>query len=131
MLKASQILILVIVSLAYWALATLYIRYVPTALLGPIQAVISFALAAPVGWASILLARRLARLGQAQLLPGIGVVGASAMMLDALVLRWAPQVYGTDGAAILRGAAWLLWGYGVSFAIAVVMATRPGDQAVS
>lgn len=131
MLRASQVLILVIVSLAYWALATLYIRYAPTALRGPISAAASFALAAPVGWASILLARRLGGLSPTQLLPGISVVGASAMMIDALVLRWAPQVYGTDNAAVLRGAAWLLWGYGVSFAIAVVIATRPGHRTAS
>jgi len=37
------------------------------------------------------------------------------------VLHWAPRVYGQVDTSIRLGAAWLLWGYGVAFAITVLM----------
>ncbi len=53
-----------------------------------------------------------------------GVVGALAMMIDGVALRWFPGVYGSDPVVLRLGAAWLLWGYGVSLGIAVIMAAR-------
>jgi hypothetical protein len=47
------------------------------------------------------------------------------MMLDGFVLRWLPATYGSSEIALRVGAAWLLWGYGVSLAIALLMASRP------
>jgi hypothetical protein len=39
-------------------------------------------------------------------------------------LRWLPGVYGADALVHRLGAAWLLWGYGVSLVTACLMTAR-------
>lgn len=46
------------------------------------------------------------------------------MMIEGLVIRWAPGVYGPDETIVRLGSAWLLWGYGVSLAVALTFAAR-------
>lgn len=122
MLTRSQLTILVVFSAVLWVAATAYIRFFPAALIDPVQGAISFVTALPMGWLSVWLTRRVARLEQGQLLPGIAVVGAIAMMIDGLALHFAPGAYGVDDTTVRLGAAWLLWGYGVSLGIAFLMA---------
>jgi hypothetical protein len=42
------------------------------------------------------------------------------MMLDGAALKWFSGVYGFDEKTLRLGAAGLLWGYGVAFAVAVI-----------
>lgn len=117
MLRPSQVLRLVLLSLALWAIATAYIRLWPAAFTDPVLGAAGFVTTLPMAWVSVWLVRRIAG---AQLLAGVSLVGAVAMMVDGVALRFCPGVYG-DGEALLRlGAAWLLWGYGVSLAIALL-----------
>lgn len=124
MLSRSQVVKLVLVSLALWIAATLYIRLFPAAMLDPVMGGLSFATTLVFAWLSIVIIRRAASLSQDQLVGGVGVVGAVAMMIDGAVLHWAPAVYGDSDTVVRLGAAWLLWGYGVSLAMALQMA-RP------
>lgn len=129
MLRTRQIWILVALSAAFWVVATLYLKLLPGAFVDPVRGAISFATAIPIGWLSVLLTKRAAGLSSVQLLPGVSIVGAIAMMIDGVVLRWAPQIYGSSDTVIRYGAAWLLWGYGVSFAIALFLVARRRDGA--
>lgn len=122
MLSKAQLAILVLFSAVLWVAATAYIRFYPAAFIDPMHGVISFITALPAGWLSVYLTKLVARLEPGQLLPGIAVVGATAMMIDGLVLHFAPATYGGDDTVVRFGAAWLLWGYGVSLGIAVIMA---------
>jgi hypothetical protein len=124
MLMRGQIGRLLALSLVLWVAATLYIDLLPGALTHPIRGPVGFLASLPVGWLSVLLARYVGRLAPRQLLAGVGLVGALAMMIDGVALRWFPSVYGSDPVAVRLGAAWLLWGYGVSLAIAVVMSAQ-------
>jgi uncharacterized membrane protein YoaK (UPF0700 family) len=121
-LSKSQLTVLVVFSAVLWVAATAYIRFYPAAFVDPVNGAISFVTALPMGWLSVYLTRRIAKLETGQLLPGIAVVGATAMMIDGLVLHFAPAAYGIDDTTIRFGAAWLLWGYGVSLGIALIMA---------
>ncbi len=121
MLDHRRLLILSGLSILFWILATLYIRFMPSYLVDPIKGSIGFITSIPVGWLSVLILKRIAALSNEELLAGVSVVGALAMMIDGVVLRWAPVVYGEDSTTVRMGAAWLLWGYGVSFAIALLM----------
>ena len=129
MLRTRQIWILVALSAAFWVVATLYLKLLPGAFVDPVRGAISFATAIPIGWLWVLLTKRAAGLSSVQLLPGVSIVGAIAMMIDGVVLRWAPQIYGSSDTVIRYGAAWLLWGYGVSFAIALFLVARRRDGA--
>lgn len=120
----SQMIRLTLLSLALWIVATLYIRLQGQALADPLQGAIGF-LTAPIGgWLSVRLAKACGRLAADQLLPGVALVGAVAMMIDGVALRWLPDIYGSEETVVRLGAAWLLWGYGVALAIALLMARR-------
>lgn len=120
----TQTIRLVLLSLTLWVAATLYIRLLPDALTDPLQGNLGFATTLPMAWLSVWLVKKCGRLSTDQLISGVAVVGAVAMMIDGAALRWQHQIYGPDGTAVRLGAAWLLWGYGVSLAVALVMAVR-------
>ena len=131
MLSGMQIARLLALSFGLWVVATLYIHLLPNALISPVRGSIGFITTLPVAWLSIWLTRVCGGLRPGQLLAGVAVVGAAAMMIDGLALRWFSAVYGSDPLAVRLGAAWLLWGYGVSLAIALVMAWRSPPGAVA
>jgi hypothetical protein len=121
MLNKVQVLILIALSAVFWVLATLYIHFLPGAFTNPVQGATGFITTLPIAWLSVLLTRSVARLSANQLLPGVGIVGAIAMMIDGIVLRWFPIAYSSDQIILRLGAAWLLWGYGVSLCVALLM----------
>lgn len=122
MLRHQQILRLIGLGLALWVAATLYIRLLPSALLDPVQGAIGFAGSLPMAWISVWLVRRVGVLERQEIPLGVAVVGAIAMMIDGVALRWRPDLYGSDPLAVRLGAAWLLWGYGLSLGVAYLMA---------
>jgi hypothetical protein len=123
-LKGTQVVSLVILSVVLWVAATLYIYFLPGALTSPVSGSMGFITTFPIAWLSVVLTRFVGKLSPDQLLAGVGVVGALAMMIDGIALRWFPMVYGSDPATLRLGAAWLLWGYGVSLGIAVLIAAQ-------
>jgi hypothetical protein len=116
-----QTIRLVLLSLALWVAATLYIRFLPEALVDPLRGGLGFVATIPAAWLSIWLVKVCGRLTPEQLMPGVAVVGAIAMMIDGVALRWADGLYGTDETAVRLGAAWLLWGYGISLMVALIV----------
>lgn len=118
MLSRRQVVRLGALGLAMWGGAALLIRLRPAAFTDPLIGALGFAAMLPVGWLSVWLIVRLAALSSDQVLAGVAVVGALAMCIDGVVLRWSPGVYGVGELPRLAGA-WLLWGYGVSLAIAL------------
>src|SRR5258708_10751520 len=123
MLRKTQIIALVVLAVALWILVTLNIRLRPEHILDPVKGLIPFVTAALAGWLSVRLCKFVGRLNQEQLLPGVSVVGAVAMMLDGAALKWFPGIYGFDEKTLRLGAAGLLWGYGVAFAVALLWVT--------
>lgn len=122
MSTAARIAILLFLGLGLWLLATLYIHFVPAAFTSPLHSSLGFITALPIGWLSIRLVRRCARLERSQLVAGTALVGAVAMMIDGLALRFFPWVYSGAPEVFRPASAWLLWGYGVSLAIALWLA---------
>lgn len=131
MLRHQQILRLVGLSLALWMAATLYIRLLPSALLDPVQGFIGFATSLPMAWLSVWLVGRVGALEREEIPLGVAVVGTVAMMIDGVALRWRPDLYGVDPLAVRLGAAWLLWGYGLSLGAAYLMAAPRRSPAKS
>jgi hypothetical protein len=123
MLRKTQIIALVVLAVALWILVTLNIRLRPEHILDPVKGLIPFVTAPLAGWLSVRLCKFVGRLNQEQLLPGVSVVGAVAMMLDGAALKWFPGIYGFDEKTLRLGAAGLLWGYGVAFAVALLWVT--------
>ena len=124
MLSKTQIGLLTSLGIALWALVTLNIRLRPDSLLDPIHGLIPFVAAPLGGWLSVWLCKVVGRLSANQLLPGVVLVGAVAMMMDGAALKWFSAVYGFDEKILRLAAAGLLWGYGVAFAVALVWAAK-------
>lgn len=124
MLTAAQTVRLILVSFALWLVATAYIQWLPSAFTDPTMGTVGFVTTLPMAWASVWLVNRVGGLGTDQLLAGVAIVGAVAMMIDGAALRFFPTVYSRDELTLRLGAAWLLWGYGVSLGIALIWVTR-------
>jgi hypothetical protein len=127
-LDARRLLAVGAVGVGFWFLAAMAVRAgAPAGLFEGAAAPAVFALAVPGLWAAVWITRRAARLGRAQLVEGVAVATAAALVCDGVALRWAPWIYGSaDGSGLLPGAAWILWGAGVGILIAVAEARRGG-----
>lgn len=124
MLNSGQVLRVSAIALALWLVATAYIRFLPDAFTSPTMSALGFVTTLPMAWLSVWLIRKLGGLQTAQLLAGVALVGAIAMMLDGAALRFFPAAYGDNDHLLRLGAAWLLWGYGVSLGIALIWTVR-------
>jgi hypothetical protein len=124
MLKIWQVGALVLLGVVLWVLVTINIRLMPNSFTDPLLGAIAFLLALPAGWVSVWLTKVVGRLSWDQLLPGVSVVAAVAMMMDGAALHWFSTIYSLNETTVRLGAAWLLWGYGVALGVAVVMAAR-------
>jgi hypothetical protein len=120
MFRKTQIVALVLLGIALWILVTLNIRLRPQSVLDPVRGLMQFLIAPLGGWLSVWLCKAVGRLSDDQLLPGVALVGAVAMMLDGAALKWFSGLYGFDEKTLRLAAAGLLWGYGVAFAVAVI-----------
>ena len=110
-LADRQVAILVAFGLAFWLVAALFIRLALFDVFNRgIGTMLLFAATVPVAWVSVQIAKRIATLAPAQILPGVAVASAAAMLCDGIGLIWW-SIYGQ--ADRLPGAAWLLWGVGL------------------
>jgi len=119
-LRWKQVLALSFLGVALWAMVTYRIHAHPERLLDGTRTLFGFLTAPLGGVVSVWLCKVVGRLNRQQLLTGVSVVGAVAMMLDGVVLGWFPNMYGMNEKALRLGAAGLLWGYGVAFGVAVI-----------
>ena len=124
MLATRQVAILAGLGLLFWIAATAWIRCFPQWFEDPLECAVVFLVSAPACWRCIVAAQRVARLSREQLVAGTAVVVAVATLIDAVALRWTPDVYAGSDLVRRLGAAWLLWGYGVSLGIALLMQRR-------
>ena len=124
MLRPRQIAICAMLAFAFWAVAALAIHFDPGSVGPGLRGDLGFAIGIPLCWLCIWLTCRLARLEPVQIPLGCLVVLSDAMLLDGVALRWFPTIYSADDHVGRLGAAWLLWGYGISAWIALFIAER-------
>ncbi len=124
-LTSQQLTILVGFGLVFWLVAALFIRFAPFGVLDRgVSTMLLYAITVPAGWISVQVGKRLAALAPDQLLPGMAIGSAAAMLLDGIGLVWW-SIYGV--ADRLPGAAWLLWGVAMILIAAFVEARRQGS----
>jgi hypothetical protein len=129
MLDVRQVVVLVAFAIVFWIAATAWIHFCPGFLVDPLKGGLGFLTSVPVCWLCILIVRLAAGLLREQLVAGTAVVVAVATLIDAVAMRWAPGVYADSDLVCRVGAAWLLWGYGLSLGIALLMQNgRPAPR---
>jgi len=120
MLKLWQVAALILLGIALWGFVTFNIHAHPEKTLAQGEPLRMLLMAPIAGLVSVWLCKFVGRLSPEQILPGVAVVGAVAMLLDGGALQWFPSLYGSDEKVLRLGAAGLLWGYGAGFAAALV-----------
>jgi hypothetical protein len=121
-LSNRQLVVLIAFGLAFWVVAALFIRLAPFGLFGRGPGtILLFAVTVPLAWFSVEVARRVAALSSEQLLPGLAIASAAAMLCDGIGLIWW-SIYGAGDR--LPGAAWILWGVGLILFAAFFSARR-------
>ncbi len=121
-LTSAQIAILAIYGTILWFLAAMLVRNIgPMGALDGVWGLAAYALVIPGTIPAVLLARPLAKLRHDQMAIGIAVVTATALLLDGVAHAWFPELYGTDPALIVKGAAAIFWGAGVGLVLAFIM----------
>lgn len=124
MLNTRQVFILSGIAVLFWVAATAWIRFFPASIVDPFQGSIGFLTSIPICWLCVRFGRRAAGLSPEQLVPGTAVVVTVATLIDGAALRWAHLLYADSDQVCRLGAAWLLWGYGLSLGIALLMQRR-------
>ncbi len=125
-LTAKQSIILAIYGVILWFAAANLVRVIgPMGAFDGVAGLINFALVIPGTVPAIYGARWIAKLRPDQTAVAISIVTATALLLDGIGHAWLPQLYGTDPALIVKGAAAIFWGAGVGLVLAVLMTKPP------
>jgi hypothetical protein len=127
-LAPGQLATVVVLGLVFWFAAAMAVRVGSTAgFFGTSASAITFAVAIPICWLSVLCIKKVARLATGQTLAGVAVGTMTATFADGIALTWGRGLYGSDPAMTTLGAAWILWGVGLFLLFAYLSDDRrPG-----
>lgn len=125
---ALRVPLLVALGAIFWLLAALVIRFLGPSVFAPGSAVLFlvFLLAIPIAWGFVWVGTTLAGARGAAVMPAVGIMSATAMLLDGVALTWFPVLYGLPPASLVIVGACLLWGVGWILAIAYLWNHRGG-----
>jgi len=115
---------LVAIGIVLWFVAAMLLRLIaPLGVFdGPARLAL-YALTVPATWPFVRLTQRSVRLAPAQIVPGVALVTAAALLADSIVFAWFPWIYGA--AAYARDcAAAVFWGAAVGLLLSFVAAAR-------
>ncbi|WP_295526447.1 hypothetical protein [Novosphingobium sp. Chol11] len=111
-LSFGQSAMLVAIGIALWFVAAMLLRQIaPLGVFDGPARIALYALTVPGTWPFVLLTQRLVRLAPDQIVPGIALVTAAALLTDSFVFAWFPWIYGAAeyhrdcAAAVFWGAA--------------------------
>lgn len=123
-LTLRQAQMLIVIGIALWFVAAMLLRLIaPLGVFDGPARVVLYALTVPGTWPFVILTQRLVRLAPAQIVPGVALVTAAALLADSIVFAWFPWIYGAD--AYHRDcAAAVFWGAGVGLLLSFVAAGR-------
>jgi hypothetical protein len=127
-LSSRQFIIASVYGAVFWFIAAMFIRFgIPWGLYDRgLSNIVLFVASVPASVPFVVGVAAVAGLRRSQYVAGMAVADLTAMLLDGIALTWAGGLYGEPGADILPGAAWLLWGVGLSLCAAFVLERRGG-----
>jgi hypothetical protein len=103
----------------------LFIRHgIPAGLFGGRAGIVLFALSVPLAPTLVWTGERVGALRQDQLISGVTLMSAVAVLCGGIALTWFPALYGDNPASHHLGAAWLLFDVGVNLIAALFISIR-------
>jgi hypothetical protein len=130
-LNQVQVAGLVGLSVIYWGAAALAIRYGGHIIyINNLRRISTYLASVPIVYVAMLFSEGLLGIDSRQRLTSTAIMSASALMLDGVAYMWFPSLYENPSlkkknphlaiAFSRMGAAWLLWGVGASFVVALL-----------
>ena len=112
---AMRTLSLILLGAVLWFLATVFIRLaMPWGLFsGGYATAILFAITALLAPPLVNSVHRLTAGGQGACLPTAATLCLVGGLLDSVAMTWSPELYASNPARLVAGAAWRLFGVGV------------------
>jgi hypothetical protein len=115
----------------FWGLGVVQIRYGGHIMFANnIRRICSFIGAIPLGFLLIWFSEKLLSISPKQRLTSTAIIATTAIMLDGTALMWFPTLYEnpslrkknsfSSNSVLRMSAAFLLWAFGISFAIALL-----------
>lgn len=121
-LTTKQMIILALYGAVLWFLAAMLVRTIgPMGALDGSARIITYALVIPGTIPAIWIGRVMAGLARDQTATALIVITATALLLDGIAHAWFPNLYGSDPALIVKGAAVIFWGAGVGLVLGLIM----------
>ena len=115
-------IILALYGAVLWFLAAMLVRTIgPMGALDGSARIITYALVIPGTIPAIWIGRAMAGLARDQTATALIVITATALLLDGIAHAWFPNLYGSDPALIVKGAAVIFWGAGVGLVLGLIM----------
>jgi Family of unknown function (DUF5367) len=124
--KSVNAILFVILGAIFWFEALLFIRLEGAALFvnGNPWLVFLFVTSIPVVWILVKIGAVVGKIDGDDLLSAVAIMAVTGTLLDGMALTWFQSWYGLSQAGLLLAAAWLLWGVGISLALAKPLGTR-------
>ncbi len=117
-LGSARAVKLALLGMALWAIGVGGVHLAASrGVFGPAGSPLLLAMTLPLAWATLRLIRRVSGAG-AGMVEATALVSAPALLLDGVVLTWAPWLYDATESGQRAAGAWLLWFVGVSLVIA-------------
>ncbi len=125
LLSRGQTLLMIVIGIILWFGAALLLRYLgPMGIYQPPAIAWVYALVIPGTFPFILLVRLAGRLAGPQIITGVTIVTATALLLDGLAVAFFPSLYGATPALVAGAGGAILWGAGVGLVLGVWMGSR-------
>ncbi len=124
--KSINAILFVTLGAIFWFEALLFIRFGGAALFvnGNPWLLFLFVASIPVAWFSVKISAIVGKIDGDDLLSAVVIMAVTATLLDGMALTWFQSWYGLSQEGLLLAAAWLLWGVGISLALAKPLGTR-------
>jgi hypothetical protein len=121
-LSSKQLLMVISLGVFFWFVFAMLIRLGHSlGIFGGSIGAVTFLFSIPIAWLLIVGIKALARLGNGQIMTGLGISSATAGLCDGIAITWMPSLYGNESGSALLGAGYILWGVGVILILAYVM----------
>lgn len=121
-LTLGKTLALVAIGLILWFVAAIILRTIaPMGALEGTARAVTYAFVILGTLPCVILTRQLVQLRHNQVVIGIAVATATALLVDGVVVAWFPFVYSAEIRHVANCAAAILWGAGVALALGFIM----------
>jgi hypothetical protein len=126
--KKFNPILFVILGAVFWLEALLFIRFGGEGLFVNSNPwlLLLFICSIPVAWILVKIGAVVGKVDGEDLLSAVTIMSLTALLLDGIALTWCQGWYGLAPSGLLLAAAWLLWGVGVSLALALALRYQIG-----